>query len=64
MKKRLMRCLSLLLCAVLLSVPALAVEPAAEEPARQGPARVWGTVTWLDNGGLLVENSNESDPLH
>lgn len=64
MKKRLMRCLSLLLCAVLLSVPALAAEPAAEEPARQGPARVWGTVTWLDNGGLLVENSNESDPLH
>ena len=64
MKKRLMRCLSLLLCAVLLSVPALAAEPAAEEPARQGPVRVWGTVTWLDNGGLLVKNSNESDPLH
>ena len=64
MKKQLMRCLSLLLCAVLLSVPALAAEPAAEEPARQGPARVWGTVTWLDNGGLLVKNSNESDPLH
>lgn len=64
MKKRLMRCLSLLLCAVLLSVPALAAEPAAGEPARQGPVRVWGTVTWLDNGGLLVENSNESDPLH
>lgn len=25
---------------------------------------MWGTVTWLDNGGLLVKNSNESDPLH
>ena len=36
MKKQLMRCLSLLLCAVLLSVPALAAEPAAEEPARPG----------------------------
>lgn len=64
MKKRLMRCLSSALCAVLLSVPALAAEPAAGEPGRQGPVRVWGTVTWLDNGGLLVENSNESDPLH
>ncbi len=64
MKKRLMRCLSLLLCAVLLSVPALAAEPAAAETAGRGPVRVWGTVTWLDNGGLLVENSNTSDPLH
>lgn len=63
MKKQLMRCLSLLLCAVLLSVPALAAEPAARSlPA--GTRRVWGTVTWLDNGGLLVKNSNESDPLH
>ena len=64
MKKRLMRCLSLLLCAVFLSVPALAAEPAAAETPGGGPVRVWGTVTWLDNGGLLVENSNTSDPLH
>lgn len=64
MKKRLMRCLALLLCAVLLSVPALAAAPAAGDSVRQGPVRVWGTVTWLDDGGLLVENANESDPLH
>lgn len=64
MKKRLMRCLSLLLCAVLLSVSALAAEPAAAETAGRGPVRVWGTATWLDDGGLLVENSNTRDPLH
>ena len=64
MKRRWLGCLSLLLCAVLLSVPALAAEPTAGGLAPQGPVRVWGTVTRLDDGGLLVENPNENDPLH
>lgn len=60
MKKRILRGLSLLLCAALLCVPALAAEteknPAAD---RQGPVAVWGTVTRLENGGLLVQNDSE-----
>lgn len=61
MMKRILRGLSLLLCAALLCVPALAAEtendPAAERP---GPVQVWGTVTRLDGGGLLVENSSDT----
>lgn len=60
MKKRILRGLSLLLCAALLCVPALAAET-EENPAadRQGPVAVWGTVTRLENGGLLVQNDGE-----
>lgn len=60
MKKRILRGLSLLLCAALLCVPALAAET-EENPAadRQGPVAVWGTVTRLENGGLLVKNDGE-----
>ena len=60
MMKRILRGLSLLLCAALLCVPAFAAET-EENPAadRLGPVAVWGTVTRLENGGLLVENSSE-----
>lgn len=60
MMKRFLRGLSLLLCAALLCVPAFAAET-EESPAadRQGPVQVWGTVTHLENGGLLVENSSD-----
>lgn len=60
MMKRFLRGISLLLCAALLCVPAFAAEteenPAADRP---GPVQVWGTVTRLENGGLLVENSGD-----
>ena len=61
MKKRILQCLSLILCAALLAIPAAAAETSGEDaaPARPGPVRVWGTLTWLDDGGLLVENSSE-----
>lgn len=61
--------LSLALCAaIVLGLPALASEPDvtgegtavfAEEP----PVRVWGTAARLENGALLLRNSNEEDPL-
>ena len=60
MMKRILRGLSLLLCAALLCVPAFAAET-EEDPAadRLGPVQVWGTVTRLENGGLLVQNSSD-----
>lgn len=64
MKKRLLQCLSLVLCAALLTLPALAAEGESAPAAKEGPVRVWGTLTRLDDGGLLVENPNENDPLH
>ena len=62
MKKRILQCLSLILCAVLLAVPAAAAETSAGEASsvRPGPVQVWGTLTWLDDGGLLVQNSSEN----
>ena len=61
MKKRILQCLSLILCAALLVLPAAAAETSGEEAdsTRPGPVQVWGTLTWLDGGGLLVENSSE-----
>ena len=60
MKKRILQCLSLILCAALLTIPAAAAETSDDEAAaRPGPVQVWGTLTWLD-GGLLVQNSSES----
>ena len=70
-QKRLMSCLSLLLCAVLLTVPAFAAETAettsetpettseAPKPSHMAPVRVWGTLTWTEGGGLFVKNSSE-----
>ena len=62
MKKRILQCLSLILCAALLAIPAAAAETSADEAAttRPGPVQVWGTLTWLDDGGLLVQNSSDS----
>lgn len=60
--------LSLALCAAaLLSLPAMAagdgllISPA---PAIQSlaPVRVWGRVTKMEDGGLLVQNDDENDP--
>ena len=48
--------LALLLCALLLCVPAAAAEEDLSLPAAEAPTRVWGTVTHLEDGGLLVEN--------
>ena len=71
-KKRLMQCCSLILCAALLAVPAFAAETtgetvetaAIEEPAHMAPARVWGTLTWLEGGGLYVKNSSDQDGIN
>ena len=60
MKKRILQCLSLILCAALLTIPAAAETSDDEAAARPGPVQVWGTLTWLDGGGLLVQNSSES----
>lgn len=65
MKKRTL--LSLALCAaVMLSLSALAAEepPIAPVPEAAGlsPVRVWGTVTKLENGSLLLRNDDPQDP--
>lgn len=70
--KRLFACLlALTLCAGLMSIPAMAAESdqstakeTTEEPARLGPVRVWGSITRMENGSLMVENSNEEDPYN
>lgn len=62
MKRTLAMLLTLVLTVGLLCVPAQAEDTAKADPA--APVRVWGTVTRQEDGGLLVENSNESDPYH
>ena len=59
MKNRLLRCLSLILCMAFLTVPAVAAGSETVQATRLGPVPVWGTMTWLDNGGILVQNSKE-----
>ena len=61
MKKRILQCLSLILCAALLAVPAAAAET-EEAPARLGPVACWGTVTWMGEDSFLV-NPGEADDL-
>ena len=65
--RRFGKVLSLVLCAAaLLSLPAMAAEdgllispaPAIESLA---PVRVWGKVTKLENGSLLLKNDNKDD---
>ncbi len=64
MKRSFLRIFSLVLCAALLSVPAFAAEEGTEEaPARPGLVRVWGTLTHLEDGGLLVEDPDDSGSL-
>ena len=68
MKNMISRVLALTLCAaVVCALPAFAAETAdngAGAPAYMAPVRVWGTVTRLENGAVLLENSNEEDPYH
>lgn len=63
-RKKLRRVLSLALCAAMLcAVPALADE--TEDggiPNDLAPVRVWGRVTKLEDGGLLVRNDDRNDP--
>lgn len=67
--KRLQKYLSLALCAAaVLSLPALAagteaVGEGAAVFAEEPPVRLWGTVSRLENGKLLLENSDENDPF-
>ena len=68
MKNMISRVLALTLCAaVVCALPAFAAETAdngAGAPAYMAPVRVWGTVTRLENGAVLLKNSNEEDPYH
>ena len=60
MKKRILQCLSLILCAAMLAIPAAAAETADEEaPARLGPAAYWGTVTWMDEDTFLLDSGKQ-----
>lgn len=64
-KKMIARILPLALCAAMVcALPSFAAETGstAEAPAYLAPVRVWGRVTKLENGGLLVQNDNENDP--
>ena len=65
MKNVIARVFALTLCAAMVcALPAFAAEEesAAEAPAYLAPVRVWGTVTRLENGAVLLKNSNENDP--
>ena len=66
MKNVVARVFALTLCAAMVcALPAFAVEEetaAPETPAYLAPVRVWGTVTRLENGAVLLKNSNENDP--
>lgn len=67
MKKKLSRILALALCAAAVcALPAFAAETedTAEAPAYLAPVRVWGRLTRLENGAILLKNSNENDPYH
>ena len=61
MKKRILQCLSLVLCAALLSIPAAAAETEEETPARLGPVAYWGTVTWIDEDSFLLDRGERDD---
>ena len=61
MKKRILQCLSLVLCAALLSIPAAAAETEEETPARLGPVVYWGTVTWIDEDSFLLDRGERDD---
>lgn len=68
MKHVLSRVFALALCATVVSaLPAFAAEgetTISEAPEYLTPVRVWGTVTWQENGAILLRNSNENDPYH
>lgn len=60
MKRTLQKVFSLLLCAAILVVPAFAAGESGESAGETGPVMVWGTLTWLDDGGLLLQNDSET----
>lgn len=60
MKRTLQKVFSLLLCAAILVVPAFAAGESGESAGETGPVTVWGTLTWLDDGGLLLQNDLET----
>lgn len=60
MKRTLQKVFSLLLCAAILVVPAFAAGESGESADETGPVTVWGTLTWLDDGGLLLQNDSET----
>ena len=66
MKNIIARVFALTLCAaVVCALPAFAAEEetvADEAPAYLAPVRVWGTVTRLENGAILLKNSDENAP--
>lgn len=65
MKNAIIRSLALALCAALLcALPVFAAEEAEVpmKPDYPAPVQVWGTVTRQEDGGLLLENPDESDP--
>ena len=66
MKNVIARVFALTLCAaVVCALPAFAAEEETavpEAPAYLAPVRVWGRVTKLENGSLLVKNDDQNDP--
>lgn len=60
MKRTLQKVFSLLLCAAILVAPAFAAGESGESADETGPVTVWGTLTWLDDGGLLLQNDSET----
>ena len=66
MNKNISRILALALCAAMVcALPAFAAETGedvAEAPMYLAPVRVWGRLTKLENGALLLKNFNENGP--
>lgn len=66
MKRLLAGLMATTLLSALLCLPAAAAETGAdtpsEAPAYHAPVRVWGAVSTLEDGGLLVQNSSEQAP--
>lgn len=64
MNQKFFRILALALCAAMMcALPAFAAETEdAEPPAYLAPVRVWGRLTKLEDGGLLVQNDDQNDP--
>ena len=54
MKRTLQKVFSLLLCAAIMVVPAFAAGESGEVTGTPSPVMVWGNLTWLDGGGLLL----------
>lgn len=60
MKRTLQKVFSLLLCAAIMVVPAFAAGESGEVTGTPGPVMVWGNLTWLDGGGLLLKNDSDT----